>query len=69
MTPEEIRDALADYLEHHQLTCNSPNCEEPVDILAYLCHCAGLHSDNLQALSREMKVYEDSCEKHSHRRN
>lgn len=64
--PEHIKDVLCDWVDLHRTMCSVESCREPHNVLAYLCHCAGLHSDDLDRFREELEDYEDRCKNCTH---
>ena len=67
-----LRDAVIAYLEAHDAGCpKGAACQERLNLIGYLAHCAGLRSTpaNLAGIGDMMRDYEATCPNCAHLRN
>lgn len=67
LTPEEIRDAVWEFIQQHEKGCTTtgapgtPCWGERCSIIAFLCHTLGVRHNHIPKMLELLKYYDDNC--------
>jgi hypothetical protein len=64
-----LSEGISTWIRLHKNECDDPNCVEPLGLLAYLAHRAGMKVKDVPEFAQLLNRYETECVACEHLRN